>query len=147
MTVPDRDMETIQPGLRGEVSLLVGEEHTAKHLGSGAVKVLATPQMVLLMERAGVAAVDHLLPDGYRSVGVHLDVQHLAPTPLGFEVRAIAELIEVDGRRLTFRLRVHEEPFGKEQLVGQGTHQRAIINLQRFRERVARKSSEASTAS
>jgi predicted thioesterase len=146
MTLPDGGMETIQPGLRGEVGLVVGDEHTAQHLGSGAVKVLATPQMVLLMERAGVAAVDHLLSDGYRTVGVHLDVQHLAPTPLGFEVRATAELIEVDGRRLTFRVQAYEEPFGRDQLVGQGTHQRAIINLQRFRERVDRKSSEASAA-
>ena len=57
----------IQPGLRGEVRLVVAEEHTAQHLGSGSVQVLATPQMVLLMERAGVAAVDHLLPEGYRT--------------------------------------------------------------------------------
>ena len=147
MTLPGQNLDAIQPGLRGEVGLIVAEEHTAQHLGSGAVKVLATPQMVLLMERAGVAAVDHLLPDGYRTVGAHLDVQHLAPTPVGFEVRAIAELIGVDGRRLAFRVQVHEEPFGEGQLVGQGTHQRAIINLQRFSQRVARKTSEASAGS
>jgi predicted thioesterase len=145
--LPGQNLDAIQPGLRGKVGLIVAEEHTAQHLGSGAVKVLATPQMVLLMERAGVAAVDHLLPDGYRTVGAHLDVQHLAPTPVGFEVRATAELIDVDARRLTFRLQVHEEPFGEGQLVGQGTHQRTIINLQRFSQRVARKTSEASAGS
>jgi fluoroacetyl-CoA thioesterase len=129
----------IQPGLIGEVRLIVADEHTAQHLGSGAVKVLATPQMVLLMERAGVAAVDQLLPDGHRTVGAHLDIRHLAPTPVGFEVRATARLIEVDDRRLTFRVEVHEEPFGEDQLVGEGIHQRAIIDVNRFGERVARK--------
>ena len=127
----------IQPGLSGEVRLTVADEHTAQHLGSGAVKVLATPQMVLLMEQAGVAAVDHLLPDGHRTVGAHLDIRHLAPTPVGFKVRATARLIEVDGRRLTFRVEVHEEPFAQGDLVGEGTHHRVIIDVSRFGERVA----------
>jgi predicted thioesterase len=129
------NLDAIQPGLTAELSLLVGEEHTAKHLGSGAVKVLATPQMILLMERASVAAIDHLLPDGYRTVGIEVNVQHLAPTPVGFEVRAKSELLEVDGRRLTFHVQVHD---GVE-VVGDGTHRRAIINVQKFGERVAQK--------
>jgi fluoroacetyl-CoA thioesterase len=127
--------EGIQPGLKGTVRLVVAEEHTAKHLGSGGVYVLATPQMVLLMERAGVAAIDHLLPEGYLTVGAHLDVRHLAPTPVGFEVVATAELIAVEGRRLTFRVQVHDEV----ELVGDGTHERAIISRQEFGERVAQK--------
>ena len=131
--------DAIQPGLKGQVRLVVAEEHTARHLGSGAVQVLATPQMVLLMERAGVAAVDPLLPPGYRTVGAHLDVRHLAPTPIGFEVEANAELIEVDGRRLTFRVWVHD---GVE-TVGEGTHQRVIINVEKFSERVAQKVGKA----
>lgn len=129
----------LQPGLRGESSLVVAEEHSAQHLGSGSVQVLGTPQMVLLMEQAGVAAVDHLLPEGYRTVGTHLDVHHLAPTPIGFEVRATAELLTVDGRRLTFRVEVYEQGDSGEQLVGQGTHQRTIIDVQHFSARVARK--------
>ena len=136
--------EPLRPGLKGRISLVVAEEHTAQHLGSGSVTVLATPQMVLLMEQASVAAVDHLLPDGYCTVGVRLDVSHLAPTPQGFEVRAIAELIQIDDRRLTFRVQVFEAPFGEGQLVGDGTHQRAIINLQRFGNRVAHKAASAS---
>jgi len=128
--------EAICPGLKGEVRLVVGLEHTAKHLGSGGAQVLATPQMVLLMERAGVAAVDRLLPEGYRTVGAHLDVRHLAPTPVGLEVVATAELVEVQGRRLVFHVQAHD---GVE-LVGEGTHQRAIIDVQRFAERVAQKS-------
>lgn len=127
--------ENVQPGLVGQVVELVTEENTARHLGSGGVSVLATPQMILLMERAGVAAVDHLLPEGYRTVGAHLDVSHLAPTPVGLTVTARAELIEVDGRRLTFRVEAHD---GIE-LVGEGTHQRFIVNVQRFGERVAEK--------
>jgi len=136
-------LEAIRPGVVGEVRLTVAEEHTAQHLGSGSVQVLATPQMVLLMERAGVAAVDHLLPEGYRTVGAHLDVRHLAPTPVGFQVRATAELVEVRDRRLEFRVAVHEAPFdesgGGGQLVGAGTHQRVIVDVQRFAERVAQK--------
>jgi fluoroacetyl-CoA thioesterase len=136
--------DAIQPGLKGEIGLVVAEEHSAQHLGSGTVKVLATPQMMLLMERASVAAVDHLLPAGSGTVGAHLDIRHLEPTPIGFEVRAVAELVEVDGRRLTFRLEVFEEPFGEAHLVGDGIHERFIVNLQRFGERVARKLVEAS---
>jgi predicted thioesterase len=136
--------DAIQPGLKGEIGLVITEEHTAQHLGSGAVRVLATPQMVLLMEQASVAAVDHLLPHGYCTVGAHLDVRHLAPTPEGFEVRAVAEVIEVDGRRLTFRIQVCEAPFGEDQLVGEGIHRRAIVNLQRFGDSVAQKAAKAS---
>ena len=131
--------ESIQPGLQGTVSLVIAPEHTAQHLGSGSVEVLATPQMILLMEQAGVAAVDHLLPEGFHTVGTNLDVRHLAPTPVGFEVKAFAELVQVDGRSLTFRVSVYEEPFDEGTLVGKGTHLRAIVNMARFAERVAEK--------
>jgi fluoroacetyl-CoA thioesterase len=147
MSSRSNSFDSIKPGLIGEISLLVSEKHTAQHLGSGAVQVLATPQMVLLMEQASVVAVDHLLPEGYRTVGVHLDIRHLAPTPIDFEVRAIAELLQVEGRRLTFRVQVYEEPFdenGGGQLVGDGTHQRAIIDVKRFSEQVAQKASQQS---
>lgn len=137
----------VHPGLRGQIRLVVAEEHTAKHIGSGGVKVLATPQMVLLMERAAVAAVDYLLPEGHRTVGAHLDVRHLAPTPVGFKVVATAELVEVEGRRLTFHVQAHDSPFGDAQgrveLVGDGFHQRAIIDVARFGEHVAQKAGSA----
>jgi len=134
-------LDAIHPGLKGEVRQVVAEEHTARHLGSGGVQVLATPQMVLLMERASVAAVDHFLPEGYSTVGGHLDIQHLAPTPVGFEARATADLSEVDGRRLIFRVEVHDRApgSGQEELVGRGSHQRFIIEVARFGERVAAK--------
>jgi predicted thioesterase len=132
----------IQPGLKGQVELTVAEEHTAQHLGSGAVNVLATPHMVLLMEQASVAAVDHLLPADTCTVGAHLDVRHLEPTPIGSTVRAVAELVDSHGPRLTFRLQVLEEPFGVDRLVGDGIHQRVIVNMQRFADRAARKVTE-----
>ena len=138
---PRDSSATIQAGLQGEVKLVVAKEHTAQHLGSGAVDVLATPQMVLLMERACVAAVDHLLPEGYRTVGASLNIRHLAPTPIGWETMATAELIEVQGRRLNFRVEAYERPPNRPEarpkLVGDGTHQRAIINVQSFNKEAA----------
>jgi predicted thioesterase len=135
--------EAIQPGLRGEVTLVVAQEHTAKHMGSGSAQVLATPRMVLLMEMAGVAAVDPLLPEGYRTVGAHLDVRHLAPTPIGFEVLTTAELMAVDGRRLTFRVQARDRSpvDGASELVGEGTHTRFIIDVDDFKERAEKKAS------
>jgi len=96
-------MEEIVPGLVGEIEMVVREENTARHLGSGNVAVLATPEMIRLMEKAAVAAVDHLLPDGYRTVGVAVNIHHLAATPVGMRVQAQAELTAVEGRKLTFR--------------------------------------------
>jgi fluoroacetyl-CoA thioesterase len=92
-------VENIRPGLAQELEELVGPEQTARHLGSGGVDVWATPEMVRLMERAALAAVDPLLPPGWATVGAALDVQHLAPTPLGLRVWARAELVAVEGRR------------------------------------------------
>ncbi len=128
-------MEEIVPGLIGQIEMVVREENTAQHLGSGNVAVLATPEMVRLMEKAAVAAVDHLLPDGYRTVGVAVNVRHLAVTPVGMRVRAQAELTAVEGRRLTFRV----EAFDEVERIGEGEHRRVIIDLERFEERVKAK--------
>ena len=128
-------MEEIVPGLIGQIEMVVREENTAQHLGSGNVAVLATPEMVRLMEKAAVAAVDHLLPDGYRTVGVAVNVRHLAVTPVGMRVRAQAELTAVEGRRLTFRV----EAFDEVERIGEGEHSRVIIDLERFEERVKAK--------
>jgi predicted thioesterase len=130
-------MDRLVPGLVGESQVRVTEVNTAKHLGSGNVEALATPEMVRLMEQAGVAAVDRLLPEGQCTVGVALDIRHLAATPLGMTVTARAELLTVEGRRLTFRV----EAFDQVEKVGEGTHQRYIIDADRFQQRVAEKSS------
>jgi fluoroacetyl-CoA thioesterase len=128
----------IQAGLVGERDIQVTPEHTARHLGSGNVSVLATPEMIRLMEGAAVRAVDPLLPEGYQTVGVHVDVDHLAATPLGMKVRVRAELLQVDGRKLTF----HVEAFDEVEKVGEGTHQRMIIDLAKFKQRVEAKLTE-----
>ena len=122
-------------GLTGEARVQVVPELTARHLGSGAVAVFATPEMVRLMERAAVQALaDHLAP-GQQSVGTLVNVRHLAPTPLGATVTARAELIAVDGRRLTFRVTAHD---GQE-TIGDGLHERALIDLARFESRAKAK--------
>jgi len=122
-------------GLTGEVSVQVTAEVTARHLGSGVVAVFATPEMVRLMERAAVRALaDHLAP-GQQSVGTMVHVKHLAATPIGATVTARADLIAVEGRRLTFRVSAHD---GAE-LVGEGQHERALIDLARFEARMRAK--------
>jgi len=125
-------MEQIIPGLAGQSVMVVREENTARHLGSGNVDVLGTPEMIRLMEKAAVAAVDRLLPKGQCTVGVAVNVQHLAATPLGMRVRAQAELIAVDGRKLTFRVEADDEV----ERIGQGVHERVIVDLDRFKARV-----------
>lgn len=128
-------MDKLVTGLSGESQTVVAKANTAKHLGSGGVEVFATPEMVRLMERAGVAAVDHLLPEGQRTVGVHLDVKHLAATPPGMTVTARAELVAVEGRHLTFRV----EAFDEVEKVGEGMHRRYVIDVARFQQRVEEK--------
>lgn len=128
-------MAELVPGLVGETTLVVEERHTARHLGSGGVNVLATPVMILLMEEAGRNAVEHKLEPGQLTVGAELHVKHLAPTPMGMRVTVRAELLAVDGRMLTFRVEAHDE----KEKVGEGTHVRAIINLDRFHARVQAK--------
>jgi fluoroacetyl-CoA thioesterase len=125
----------IHAGLIGEREIQVEEEQTARHLGSGNVSVLATPEMIRLMEQAAVQAVDPLLPEGYSTVGIHVHVNHLAATPLGMRVRVRAELQEVDGRKLTFRV----QAFDEIEPVGEGTHQRMIVDLARFKQRLEAK--------
>lgn len=127
--------EGLTPGLRGEARLVVREEDTAQHLGSGNVAVLATPRMIALMENTSVKAVDHLLPPGQATVGGEVRVRHLAATPQGMEVTIRSELVEVEGRRLTFKV----EAFDEREKIGEGTHIRFIIDLDRFREKVEAK--------
>jgi predicted thioesterase len=121
-------LDAIQVGATGERSLVVEEGHTAHSWGSGALYVLATPEMIALMEGAAVNAVDHLLPEGYRSVGTVVNINHLAPTTLGHTATATAELIDIDGRRLIFRVEARDE-IG---VIGEGTHERFVIHVERF---------------
>ncbi len=128
-------MDNIEIGLAAERSETVVESLLATRLGSGSVEVYATPAMVALMESAAVAAIESLLPEGKTSVGIALDVKHLAATPPGQQVRARAEVIEVDGRKVTFRVQAWDE----RERIGEGTHTRFVIDVARFLQRVQSK--------
>ncbi|HSA89543.1 MAG TPA: thioesterase family protein [Burkholderiales bacterium] len=125
----------LRPGLSGEASIVVGEEHTAPRVGSGRVHVLATPVMINLFEAAALAAIEHLLPAGYQSLGTHLDVRHVAATPVSMKVNATATVTKVEGRTVTFRLEAHDE----KDLIGDGIHERVVVNVAKFDARVQQK--------
>ncbi len=129
------DIPGLQLGLKGRAELVVGEEHTAPKVGSGRVHVLATPVMINLIEAAALAAVEHLLPPGQQSLGTQLDVSHVAATPVGMRVSAEAELVKIEGRLLTFRVAAADAV----ERIGEGTHQRVVVTLSRFDQRVQKK--------
>jgi len=128
-------LSRIAPGLTGSAALVVGPEHTAPFVGSGRIAVLATPVMINLIEAAALAAIEHLLPAGHQSLGTHLDVSHVAATPVGLRVTATAEVTAVEGRTVTFRVEARDE----FEAIGGGTHQRVVVSVARFDERVQRK--------
>ena len=134
------DLSNLRIGLKGSADLLVGLEHTAPRVGSGRVGVLATPVMINLIEAAALAAVEHLLPSGHQSLGIHLDVRHFAATPVGMRITATSELIGIDGRTLLFRVEAHDE----REPIGGGLHERVIVNVARFDLRVQKKLSPKS---
>ena len=121
-------MGALTSGLTAETDAIVTEGNTAERLGSGSVPVFGTPALVALMESAAVKALEGHLPPGTASVGGHIDVRHLASTPVGMRVRARAELVEVDGRRLVF----HIEAWDEREQIGEATHVRFIIDRERF---------------
>ncbi|HTG97631.1 MAG TPA: thioesterase family protein [Burkholderiales bacterium] len=125
----------ITPGLSGSVEITVGEQHTAPSIGSGKVRVLATPVMINLIEAAALKAIEHLLDPGYQSLGTHLDVHHVAATPVGMRARATAEVTKVDGRTVTFKVEARDE----KDVIGYGTHERVVVNVEKFDARVQKK--------
>src|ERR1700685_582286 len=138
MTSPPRIssvLARITPGLIGTAEIVVGPEHTAPFVGSGRIAVLATPVMINVIEAAALAAVEHLLPAGHQSLGIKLDVSHFAATPVGLRVTATAEVVHVAGRTITFRVEARDE----FEPIGRGTHERVVVSVARFDERVQRK--------
>jgi predicted thioesterase len=125
----------VRQGLAGHAELTVGEEHTAPSIGSGKVRVLATPVMINLIEAAALAAVEHLLPEGYQSLGTHLDVRHLAATPVGMKVRATAVVEGFSERTISFKVEARDEI----ELIGDGVHERVVVNVAKFDLRVQKK--------
>jgi predicted thioesterase len=125
----------IAPGLIGTAEIVVGPEHTAPFVGSGRIAVLATPVMINVIEAAALAAIEHLLPAGHQSLGIHLDVSHTAATPIGLRVTATAEVIGVEGSTVKFRVEARDEI----EAIGGGSHERVVVSVARFDERVQRK--------
>lgn len=118
----------LQPGIKGRKSVTVSEVNTAKTMGSGTLDVFATPAMIALIEQAAYTSVASELEPGWGSVGTALNVQHLSATPVGMTVTAETELVEVDRRRLVFSAQVFDETG----LVGQGTHERFLVENEKF---------------
>ena len=127
-------------GLTGSAELVVGEQHTAPRIGSGRIRVLATPVMINLIEAAALAAVEQSLPEHHQSLGTHLDITHVAATPVGMRVRATAVVLRVEGRTIYFHVKAEDE----RELIGEGTHERVVVNVERFDRRVQEKVSPKS---
>lgn len=115
-------------GTKHEVSTTVTTDVTAAKIKSGSLEVLATPYMVALMEQAASELCDKFVPEGISTVGTALNISHLAPTPVGGNVRAIATLIDFDGRKASFNVEAYDD-FG---LIGKGTHERFTIKIESF---------------
>ena len=119
-------------GMKGTAETSVERQDTAYEVGSGDLLVYATPCMVALMEGAACEAILPALPESKTSVGTLLNITHIAATPVGMDVRAEAEVIEVDGNSVTFQVTAFDES-GK---IGEGIHKRAIITSQKFLDKV-----------
>jgi fluoroacetyl-CoA thioesterase len=131
-------MRQIPLGAKGTATLRVQPEHLANRFKDAMLPpVFATPMMILVMENAALNAIKPFLDAGESAVGTAVDVRHFAATPVGYDVRATAEVVGVEGKRVDFKVSASD---GKEE-IGRGTHQRIVIDLRSFNERLAKKSS------
>ena len=118
----------LEAGIKGTGSVEVVRENTAAAVGSGMLEVFATPMMIALMEKTACESVAPYLEEGSGTVGTELNVKHVAATPIGMQVTCETELVEVDGRRLVFHVKASDEAG----LIGEGTHERFIINNEKL---------------
>ncbi len=125
-------------GLEHSVEITVDDSVTASSVGSGGVDVLSTPSMILLFEQIARDAVQPALPEGFTTVGTRVDIEHISATPMGEKVRAGASVIEVNGRRIIFAVCASD----RHGTVGRGTHERFVVDLGRFMEKLAERYSE-----
>lgn len=125
-------MDNIKPGMTGTARMIVGTNDTAPRVGSGKIAVLATPVMINLIEEAALAAIEDTLPDGLQSLGTHLDISHIAATPVGMAVTATARVAAVDGRTIVFDVRAEDA----DELIGEGRHTRVAVTAEKFNARV-----------
>ncbi len=129
-------MHDIAPGDRIEATQLVDQQKTASHLGSGSLQVYATPAMVTFIEHTCRKLIEPQLAQGQTSVGVKINVKHLAPTPIGATVSILAEIKAIKGNLVMFNAQIRDEV----EVIGEAEHTRAIIDISRFQKRVAAKS-------
>ena len=118
----------LETGIKGTKTVTVNEANTAKTMGSGTLDVFATPALIALMEETCWRSVADQLEDGCGTVGTLLEIRHTAPTPIGMDVTCESELVEVDGRRLVFTVQAHDA----KGLVGEGRHERFVIQNEKF---------------
>jgi predicted thioesterase len=128
-------VEELKPGLSAEVTEFVTEQLTAASVRSGLVSAYATPAMSALMENASVAAIQKCMPKGQTSVGVEMNVKHIAATPVGVRVRARAEVIAVEGRRIVFQVQAWDH----KEIIGEGIHTRVVVDAARFKDKLEKK--------
>ncbi len=121
-------LDAIAVGMNGQESVTVRDDLTVAHFVPGMPKVYATPMMILLMETASASAIAAHLPEGFVSVGMEVNVRHLAATPVGHLVRATARVIEVEARSVLFAVEV----FDGDRKIGDGTHRRGVVNVAKF---------------
>ena len=118
----------LEVGIKGQREIIVTKQNTAAGIGSGSLEVFYTPIMILLMEECCFMSVDDKLEEGFTTVGISVNVKHLSATPLGMKVEIKSDLIKVDGRALTFKVEAYDE----KGLIGEGIHERFIVNNEKF---------------
>jgi len=126
--VEEKMIEDLKVGMTNKYEKMVKEADTAKALGSGLIDVFSTPMMVAMMECAAKDVVQAYLPEGFSTVGISLNIKHMAATKLGKKVWAEAKLIEIDRKRLVFSI----DAFDEDKKIGEGTHERFIIENEKF---------------
>ena len=118
----------LEVGIKGQREIIVAKENTAAGIGSGSLEVFSTPIMILLMEESCFMSVADKLDEGFTTVGISVNVKHLSATPLGMKIVVKSELTKVDGRALTFKVEAYDE----KGLIGEGIHERFIVNNEKF---------------
>ena len=123
----------IQSGIENQMEITVGQKDTANSYGSGLIDVFATPAMIALMENTAQSSLKQLLPQGYISLGLEINVKHLKATPLGMKVKCESKLVQVDGKKLLFELNAWDE----KGLIGTGIHTRYIVHAEEFMKNIS----------
>ncbi len=125
----------LRVGLTFDKEYLLKKEYTAEHVGSGMLEVLSTPSMIALMEKTAMECVKPKLPEGYITVGHSVNVRHLSPVPIGERLRVTVQLKGIDGRRLTFKVKAE----WRNEVIGEGQHERFIVNREKFLQKLEEK--------